>query len=112
MEYHDTRILIADENPAGRAQLREALNRAGYRHIEEATGGDDAIAKIERTHPDCVEMEGASLALVAYSNKLPCLVIRCMSDNANGDAGMSFDTFQGIAADNSAKLLLTMLELA
>ena len=57
-------------------------------------------------------MEGASIALVAYSNGLPCLVIRCMSDNANGDAGMSFDTFQGIAADNSAKLLLTMLELA
>ena len=52
MEYHDTRILIADENPAGRAQLREALSRAGYRHIEEATGGDDAISKIERTHPD------------------------------------------------------------
>ena len=52
MEYHDTRILIADENPASRAQLREALNRAGYRHIEEATGGDDAINKIERSHPD------------------------------------------------------------
>ena len=52
MEYHDTRILIADENPAGRAQLREALNRAGYRHIEEATGGEDALGKIDRTHPD------------------------------------------------------------
>ena len=52
MEYHDTRILIADENHAGRAQLREALNRAGYRHIDEAAGGDDAISKIERTHPD------------------------------------------------------------
>ena len=52
MEYHDTRILIADENPAGRAQLREALNRAGYRHIEEATGGEDALGKIDRIHPD------------------------------------------------------------
>ena len=52
MEYHDTRILIADENSAGRAQLREALTRAGYRHIEEATGGDDALAKIDRSHPD------------------------------------------------------------
>ena len=52
MEYHDTRILIADENQSSRAQLREALNRAGYRHIEEATGGDDALAKIDRSHPD------------------------------------------------------------
>ena len=52
MEYHDTRVLIADENPNGRTLLREALTRAGYRHIEEATGGDDALAKIDRSHPD------------------------------------------------------------
>ena len=43
---------------------------------------------------------------------IACLVIRSMSDNANGDAGMSFDTFEKIAADHSAKLLLSMLELA
>ena len=52
MEYHDTRILIADENQSSRTQIREALTRAGYRHIEEATGGDDALAKIDRSHPD------------------------------------------------------------
>lgn len=75
---------------------------------------DEALRRsiIERTHPDCVEMEGAAIALVAYSNQIPCLVIRSMSDNANGDAGMSFDTFETIAADHSANLLLTMLDLA
>ena len=52
MEYHDTRILIADENASCRAQIREALTRAGYRHLEEATGGDEALAKIDRSHPD------------------------------------------------------------
>ena len=52
MEYHDTRILIADENASCRSQIREALTRAGYRHIEEATGGDEALAKIDRSHPD------------------------------------------------------------
>ncbi len=53
MEIHDTtRILIADENTIQRAQLREALSRAGYRHIEEAAGGEDALAQIDRTHPD------------------------------------------------------------
>ncbi len=53
MENHEnTRILIADENPAQRTQLRDALARAGYRHIEEASGGDDALSKIDRTHPD------------------------------------------------------------
>lgn len=52
MEFYDTRILIADENPSQRAQLREALLRAGYRHIEEAGGGDDALNRIDRSHPD------------------------------------------------------------
>ena len=52
MEYHDTRILIADENVTSRVQLKEALLRAGYRHIEEATGGDEALSKIDRLHPD------------------------------------------------------------
>ena len=52
MEYHDTRILIADENVTSRVQLKEALLRAGYRHIEEAAGGDEAINKIDRLHPD------------------------------------------------------------
>jgi two-component system response regulator (stage 0 sporulation protein A) len=52
MEFHDTRILIADENPHQRSLLREALNRAGYRCVEEASGGDEALSKIERNHPD------------------------------------------------------------
>ena len=52
MELHDTRILIADENPHQRSLLREALNRAGYRCVEEASGGDEALSKIERNHPD------------------------------------------------------------
>ncbi len=51
-EQEKTRILIADENSAQRAQLKEALMRAGYRTFEEAAGGDDALAKIDRTHPD------------------------------------------------------------
>ena len=52
MEYHDTRILIADENTSQRAALKEALIRAGYRYIEEASGGEDALNRIDRTHPD------------------------------------------------------------
>ncbi len=50
--YDTTRILIADENPSQRAQLKEALARAGYRHFEEASGGDEALSKIDRIHPD------------------------------------------------------------
>ncbi len=53
MEY-TTRILIADESQSQRATLREGLMRAGYRHIEEASNGEDALQKLSRSHPDIV----------------------------------------------------------
>ena len=56
MEY-TTKILIADESPANRLSLREGLLRAGYRSIEEAANGEEAVMKITRTRPDIVLMD-------------------------------------------------------
>lgn len=49
---NNTKILIADENQSARASAREALSRAGYRHIDEAVNGEEALIKISKTHPD------------------------------------------------------------
>lgn len=51
---HTAKILIADENPNQRQVLRDGLARAGYRFIEEAANGEDALIKIGRFHPDVV----------------------------------------------------------
>lgn len=51
MEYN-TKILIADENHNQRIALRDGLMRAGYRYIEEAVNGEDALIKLNRFHPD------------------------------------------------------------
>ncbi|MBQ7337692.1 MAG: sporulation transcription factor Spo0A [Clostridia bacterium] len=56
MEY-TTRILIADESQSQRATLREGLARAGYRHIEEASNGEEALSRITRNHPDIILMD-------------------------------------------------------
>ena len=53
MEY-TTKILIADESKEERRALRENLFKAGYRFIEEATNGEDAVSKIGHFHPDVV----------------------------------------------------------
>jgi len=53
MEY-STKLLIADESPMGRKALKEGLMRAGYRNIEEASDGEDALVRIGRYHPDVV----------------------------------------------------------
>ena len=47
-----TKILIADENPAQRQALANELRRAGFRNVEEATNGEEALIKIGRYHPD------------------------------------------------------------
>lgn len=49
-----TKILIADENTATRQNLRDGLIRQGYRYVEEATNGEEALTKIGRIHPDIV----------------------------------------------------------
>ena len=56
MEY-TTRILIADESPTSRANLREGLVRMGYRNVEEAVNGEEALLKINRIHPDVVLLD-------------------------------------------------------
>ena len=53
MEYN-TKILIADESPAARSTLRDGLMRAGYRNVEEAANGEEALMKITRQRPDVV----------------------------------------------------------
>lgn len=55
------------------------------------------------------EMEGAAVAQVCTDFKVPCLVIRSVSDTAQGEAPKIFEQFVQLAADNSAKLLLALI---
>jgi adenosylhomocysteine nucleosidase len=48
---------------------------------------------------------------VAYSNAVPYIAFRSLSDLAGGGEGENeMGTFMGIAADNSAKVLLAFLK--
>ena len=53
MEY-TTKILIADESAVGRCAIREGLERLGYRNLEEATNGEEALMRMSRFVPDVV----------------------------------------------------------
>ncbi len=57
-----------------------------------------------------IDMESAAVAMVAYSNDVPFIAFRSLSDLAGGgEGGNEMGTFMGIAADNSAKVLLAFL---
>lgn len=56
------------------------------------------------------EMEGAAVAQICSMLKLPFIVIRSCSDNANNEAHTDYFKFVRIAAVNSAQMVLELLE--
>ncbi len=57
-----------------------------------------------------LDMETAAVGMVAYSNGVPFIAFRSLSDLAGGGDGENeMGTFMSIAADNSAKVMLAFL---
>ncbi|WP_349521933.1 5'-methylthioadenosine/adenosylhomocysteine nucleosidase [Leuconostoc citreum] len=73
---------------------------------------DEAKQRILSHFPDALvaEMEAASVAQVAYQFNTPFIVLRGVSDLANGDSGVVFDDYVIEAGKASAKLLLAYLD--
>lgn len=57
-----------------------------------------------------VEMEGCSIAQVANANSVPCMIIRALSDLADGSATKSLDIFEKEMAEFSSSTIAVLLE--
>ncbi|WP_019636087.1 5'-methylthioadenosine/adenosylhomocysteine nucleosidase [Paenibacillus fonticola] len=53
----------------------------------------------------CVEMEGAAVAQVCHMNQIPYVILRSMSDKADGTADVNFAEFTALAAQRSYEIL-------
>ena len=85
--------------------------------VGRVVSGDQFIANSEKIkwlskefNALACEMEGASIAHVAYLNDIPFLIIRSISDNANNGAHMDYEKFKPIAVKNSNTILRSMLK--
>ena len=58
----------------------------------------------------CCEMEGAAIGQVCYVNGVDFVIIRCISDNASGEAEMEYPEMVKIAAVKSQQLVEAILE--
>ena len=56
------------------------------------------------------EMEGGSIAHTAFVNETPFMVVRAISDSADGDASMDYPTFLPQAVKISTALTLALVE--
>jgi len=64
-----------------------------------------------RFQADAVDMEGAAVAQVCYQLELPYLVVRSVSNTADSDVHMDTARFNEVAAHNSARYVLRIVEL-
>ena len=58
---------------------------------------------------DAVEMEGGSVNMVCHELQVPCLILRAISDTADGDAVDDFPDFLNMAAKRSANFILALI---
>ena len=72
---------------------------------------EEYVARLQRDfNALACEMEGASVALVCMQYDVPCVVIRALSDKADGNAHETYENMGDIAADHSSRILMQMLE--
>lgn len=57
------------------------------------------------------EMEGAAIAQVCHQFNIPFVVIRSLSDNANNDSPVDFDSYIVKAGHHSALMVISLLKM-
>lgn len=92
---HKPRVVVGGNGVSGQA----FVDNAGFREYTFKT-----------FQANVLDMETAAIAMVAYSNGVPWIAFRSLSDLAGGGKGENeIGTFFKIAADNSARVLLAFL---
>ena len=97
-----------------------AVSELGEDHVFKGTiaSGDQFIASethVRKLQEDfdafACEMEGAAIAAVCANYGVPFVVIRCMSDKADGKAHETYENMVELAADQSCRTVLRMLDM-
>ena len=102
---------------AGEILLRAAEKLGIHAVRDRIASGDQFIAEKEKKSwivdtfaAAACEMEGGAIAQVCYVDKVPCVILRAISDSTDGKHSMEYEQFMGIAAENSCRVLTEALK--
>ena len=84
----------------GSHKITRGLIASGDQFI---AGGEKKAFIVSNFKPQCVEMEGCAIAHTCYANKVPFVIIRCMSDCADETVKETY------SEDTASKLSSTFL---
>jgi adenosylhomocysteine nucleosidase len=117
----DVGLLRMANEAAPHLELKPVNTAVGERLPRVVTGvivtGDafvasPAKAKLlrEEFEADATEMEGAAVAQVCWQRRVPCLILRSLSDSAGAKAPEDERLFERRAAQNAARLVIGIVE--
>lgn len=108
----------ADASLMDKAYTAAEQINPGHTKIGRIASGDQFICSAEQkeqiianTQAICAEMEGAAIAHTAYRNSIPFVIVRAISDKADGSAEMDYPTFEALAAQRCAQVTTTLAKL-
>ncbi len=93
-------------NEVSRGNTYKGMILSGDQFI---AGGEQAKSLYEQFEGFCTEMEGAAVAQVCDMNEIPFVIVRSLSDKADGSAHVNFAEFSINAAENSYRIVHKML---
>jgi adenosylhomocysteine nucleosidase len=115
--YEETSLFVSDERLRNLAADASAALFEGRVKVGRVLSGDqfianpDTVAKLyNELQGACTEMEGAAVAQVCSMNNIPHVIIRSMSDKADGSAHVNFAEFTMQASENSYRIVDHMLK--
>ena len=111
----DTSIFAADVKLMEVAE--EAVKEIGYPVFKgRVVSGDQFISGAEikaqiksMYNPVCCEMEGAAIAHTCHLNKIPFVIIRAISDNADDEGDINYEAFFRESAVAAARIIKNMI---
>ena len=121
--YHDMQTWVLEQfeplqtvYTADPKLVRLAAEAAGTCKIGRIATGDWFVSEgadreriANATNALCVEMEGCAVAHTAALNQIPFVVLRAISDKADGGAHEDYVVFAQKAADRAVEILLRLL---
>lgn len=106
------KIYFEADTAAVAAFERAAASVGAKSKVGTIASGDQFMSDADKKHwiaetfgAIACEMEGASVAHVAYVNGTPFAVLRAISDSATGDAQMEYPKFVAMAAERSHAII-------